>query len=79
MQNQRHKSALSCRMSCHLEMVGVHLLRSQPVVSVLKHLLKELYHLISFNIIARLSGRVLNSAVLPSEMYLLIQQSHSVD
>jgi hypothetical protein len=66
MQNQKCKSASSYQVSLHLNMVGAHLLRSRPTISILEHLLQDLHQLVSFNIVARLPGRILNSTVLPS-------------
>jgi hypothetical protein len=60
-------------------MIGAHLLGSQPTVDVLEHLLQKLYHLVSLDVVARLSGRVLDSAVLPSWVHLLLQRCYSAD
>jgi hypothetical protein len=66
-------------VSCHLEMIGAHLLRSWLVVGVLEHLLQKLYHLVGLNVVARLPGRVLDSTVLPSWVHLLLQWRHLAD
>jgi hypothetical protein len=70
---------LSYRVSRHLEMIGVHLLRSQPAIDVLEHLLHKLYHLVGLDVVARLPGRVLDSAVFPSWVHLFLQRCYSVD
>jgi hypothetical protein len=54
-------------------MIGAHLLESQPVVDILEHFLQELYQLASLDVVARLLSWILDSAVLPSGMYLLLQ------
>jgi hypothetical protein len=51
------------RVSHHLEMIGVHLLRSRPAIDVLVHLLQKLYHLVGLDVVAHLLGRILNSDV----------------
>jgi hypothetical protein len=77
-QGQRSKSTSAYWVSFHLEMVGAQLLGSQPVVGTLEHFLQELHQLVGIYVVTRLPGPVLNSAVLPSGMYLLLQWCHSV-
>jgi hypothetical protein len=69
---------------CRIKRLNPHhligsLLWSRPAASTLEYLLQKLHQLVGFNIVARLLGRVLNYARLPSEMYLFLQWYHSAD
>jgi hypothetical protein len=67
----------SYRVSLHSEMVGAHLLGHRPVASVGKHLLKEFQHFADFDLVCWFLGRILQAAILPSGVGLLLQRHYS--
>jgi hypothetical protein len=61
----------------HLKMVGANLLECRPTAGILKHLFQKL-EVTDLNSIKGLSGQVLESTVLPSEVNLFLERGHPV-
>jgi hypothetical protein len=48
--------SLSYRVSRHLKMIGVHLLKSQPAIYIMEHFLKKYHHLAGCKVAACLQS-----------------------
>jgi hypothetical protein len=66
------------RVSFHPDMVGLHLLVSQPVGGVLKHFFQKLHQMLQSNLFTGLPSQVLDSDILPARVNLFLQRNNSV-
>jgi hypothetical protein len=65
------------RVSFYPDMVGAHLLVSQPAGGVLEHFFQELHQMLLSNLLVGFLSGVFDSAVLPARVNLLLQRDDS--
>jgi hypothetical protein len=65
------------RIPYYSDMVGAHLFVSWPAVGVLEHLFQKLHEVIRGDLFSGFPSRILESAVLPPRVNLLLQGNDS--